>query len=132
MSRRRFAVLAIALVALNAFFWLAQGGFALPQGLIDRFFGPRMIRAEVVVQSPTGPVRDYRLDRGQITAVDAGSVTLRERDGTLITIQIAPNARVVGLNRGGDTSRLRLGMRVLVVRQANRPANMVQVESKTQ
>ena len=34
---------------LNAFFWLAQGGLALPGALIDRFFGPRLIRAEVVV-----------------------------------------------------------------------------------
>ena len=29
MKRRRFMFLALALVALNAFFWLAQGGFAV-------------------------------------------------------------------------------------------------------
>ena len=39
MNRRRFMLLAVALVALNTFFWLAQGGFALPQAIINQFFG---------------------------------------------------------------------------------------------
>ncbi len=30
MTRPRFLLLAATLVALNTFFWLAQGGFALP------------------------------------------------------------------------------------------------------
>jgi hypothetical protein len=130
MSHRRFALLGVVLVALNGFFWLAQGGFALPQALIDRFFGPRMVRAEVVVQSGGGIVRDYRIDRGQIAAAAPGSITLRERDGTLVTIQVAANARIVGLGRLIDASQLRLNMRVLVFRQANRPANLIQVESR--
>jgi hypothetical protein len=130
MSRRRFGLLAVLLVALNGFFWVAQGGFALPHALIDRFFGPRMVRAEVVVQSGGGIVRDYRIDRGQIAAAAPGSITLRERDGTLVTIQVAANARIVGLGRLIDASQLRLNMRVLVFRQANRPANLIQVESR--
>jgi hypothetical protein len=76
MSRRRFAVLVCALVAVNAFFWLAQGGLALPRALIDRFFGPRMIRAEVIVQGPGG-VNDFRLDRGVIVSAFPGSLVLR-------------------------------------------------------
>ena len=32
VSRRRFAFLATLLVAVNAFFWVAQSGFALPFG----------------------------------------------------------------------------------------------------
>jgi len=130
MSRRRFALIAVVLVALNVFFWVAQGGFALPQALIDRFFGPRMIRAEVVVQSAPGVVRDYRIDRGRIAAAAPGSITLRERDGTLVTIQVAANARIVGLGGPVDASQLRRGLRVLVFRQANSPANLVQVESR--
>jgi hypothetical protein len=130
MSHRRFALLAVVLVALNGFFWLAQSGFALPQALIDRFFGPRMVRAEVVVQSGRGIVRDYRIDRGRITGVAPGSITLRERDGTLVTIQVAANARIVGLGRPTNVSQLRPNLRVLVFRQANRPANLIQVESR--
>ena len=45
MSRRRFSLLVCALVAVNAFFWLAQGSFALPRAMIDRFFGPRITKA---------------------------------------------------------------------------------------
>ena len=130
MSRRRFALLAVALVAVNVFFWVAQGGFALPQALIDRFFGPRMIRAEVVVQAAGGTVRDFRIDRGRVTAVASGSITIRERDGTVLTIELAANTQVVGLGPGADVSFLRPGLRVLVFRPANRPANLVQVEGR--
>ena len=132
MSRRHFALLAVVLVALNVFFWVAQSGFALPQALIDRFFGPRMVRAEVIVQSPRGIVRDYRIDRGLITAVAPDAITLRERDGTLVTIQVAANARIVGLGRPANASQLRPNLRVLVFREANRPATMIQVERKGQ
>ena len=88
MSRRRFLLLAATLVALNTFFWLAQGGFALPGALIDRFFGPRMIRAEVIVGGPL-QVNDFRLDRGVITTTAPGSITIRERDGTVVTISVS-------------------------------------------
>ena len=57
MSRRRFALLVTILAAVNAFFWLAQGGFALPQALIDRLFGPQMIRSEVVVAEERSRLR---------------------------------------------------------------------------
>jgi hypothetical protein len=124
VTRRRFALLAVALLALNTFLWVAQTGFALPQALIDRFFGPRMIRAEVVVQNATTGVRDFRIDRGRIVAASGESITLRERDGTVVTIQVAANARI----NGG--SRLRPGLRVLVVRQANSPAHLIQVEGR--
>ena len=107
MNSKRFLLLGAVLVALNAFFWLAQGGFALPQALIDRFFGPRMIRAEVILQGARGVVNDFRLDRGVITATGPGSITLRERDGTLVTIPVAAGARVVGSPRFTDVSRLR-------------------------
>jgi hypothetical protein len=39
MPRRRFLILVCAVVSVNTFFWLAQGGFALPRGLVDRSSG---------------------------------------------------------------------------------------------
>jgi len=129
MTRRRFAFLAATLVALNAFFWLAQGGFALPGALIDRFFGPRLIRAEVIVGGPN-MVNDFRIDRGVITATAPGSITLRERDGTVVTIQVSPATRVLGRPRITDASQLRPPMRVLVVRKANAPAAQIQIEGR--
>jgi hypothetical protein len=129
MHKHRFLLLAAVLVAVNVFFWLAQVGSALPQALIDRFFGPRMVRAEVILQGPKG-VNDFRIDRGVVTAVSPGSVVLRERDGTVVTIQVAAAARVVGSARVTGVSGLRPGLRVLVVRRANAPANLVQVEGR--
>jgi hypothetical protein len=122
MRRRRFLYLATALVALNSFFWLAQGGFALPQAVINQFFGNRMVRAEVLVQAPGG-VQDWRIDRGVITAVAGSTLTLREGDGTTVNVDVSPTARI----QGGR--QLRKRQRVVVYHQANLPAEIVQVES---
>jgi hypothetical protein len=127
MSRRRFLYLATALVAVNSFFWLAQSGFALPQAIINQFFGGNMIRAEVLVASPSG-TQDWRIDRGVITAISGTSVTLREKDATLVTLQIDPNARVQGPPRISSVAQLRRRLRVVLYRQADQPATLVQVE----
>jgi hypothetical protein len=128
MNRRRFMFLAIALVALNSFFWLAQGGFALPKAIINQLFGSQMIRAEVLVQTPTG-AQDYRVDRGVIRTIAPGSIVIREKNGDMVTIQLSSTASVTG--PGGrvlSTSLLRRGMRVLAVAPANAPAESIQVE----
>jgi hypothetical protein len=128
VNRRRFTFLAVALVALNAFFWLAQGGFALPGGLIDQLFGSRLIKAEVLVQTPTGPA-DFFVDRGTIKTVAPGSIIIKEKNGEMVTIQISSTATVTGPGgRAGSTSALRRGMRVTVVAPANQPAETIQVE----
>ncbi len=127
MSRRRFLYLATALVAVNSFFWLAQSGFALPQAIINQFFGGNMIRAEVLVASPSG-TQDWRIDRGVITAISGTNVTLREKDATLVTLQIDPNARVQGPARISSVAQLRRRLRVVLYRQADQPATLVQVE----
>jgi hypothetical protein len=89
-----------------------------------------MIRAEVVVGGPLA-VNDFRLDRGVITATAPGSITLRERDGTVVTITVTPATRVLGGGvRVTDVSQLRPPMRVLVVRKANAPAAQIQLEGR--
>jgi hypothetical protein len=115
-------LLAITLVALNTFFWLASSGFALPKSIVNQFFGPRMVRAEVIVQSAGGP-QDWRIDRGVVTAASATSLTVKEADGTQVTVDLGPGARIQG------ALRVRPRMRVVVYHQANAPADLVQVES---
>ena len=127
MSRRRFLYLATALVAVNSFFWLAQSGFALPSAIINQFFGGNLIRAEVLVASPGG-TQDWRIDRGVITAISGTNVTLREKDATVVTLQIDPNARVQGPARFFSVAQLRRRLRVVLYRQADQPATLVQVE----
>jgi hypothetical protein len=119
MTRRRFMFLAVALVALNSFFWLASGGFALPKAVINQFFGNSMVRAEVLLKNG----QDWRIDRGVITSVVPGTITLQEPDGTSVSIPVSPSARVQGGGR-----QLRKRMRVVVYHQANLPAEIVQVE----
>jgi hypothetical protein len=128
VNRRRFMLLVVALVVLNTFFWVAQGGFALPAALIDQFFGNRMIRAEVLVQTPTGAV-DYRIDRGVIKAITPASILLKEKNGDMVPIQLASSSAVTGLGgRKASGTVLRVGLRVLVVRPADGPADTIQVE----
>ena len=129
VNRRRFAVLACVLVALNAFFWLAGSGFALPaSGIVQTLLGGRMIRAEVVWQSTDGTIQDTQLYRGVITAVSTTSITLRERDRPSDVIPVSPTATVRLAFQTGTVSQLRRGMRVVVAKPANAPADTIQVE----
>lgn len=130
VNRRRFAVLAVVLVTVNVFFWLAASGFALPSagGIIQTLLGGRMIRAEVVWQAPDGTVRDSQLYRGVITAISPGTITLREKDRPADVIPVAPDATVRSGLQVETTSALKRGMRVVVERPANAPADTIQVE----
>jgi hypothetical protein len=128
MTRRRFAFLCVLLVAVNAAFWLAESGFALPgANILQQLLGGRLIRAEIVWQSPNG-VEDTRIDRGVVMSVAQDQIVLREKDGTMQTIPLAPTATVqLGL-RAGTVAQLRKGLRVVVSRPATGPADTIQVE----
>jgi hypothetical protein len=127
MKSRRFMILAATLVALNTFFWLAGGGLALPKSIINNFFGSRMVRAEVIVQAPGG-AQDWRIDRGVITAVAGGNVTLMEADGTSVVVPVGASTRIQGLARINSVAKLRPRVRVVLYHEANQPADLVQVE----
>ena len=118
MNRRRFMFLAVALVALNSFFWAASSGFALPKAIINQFFGNQMVRAEVLLQNG----QDWRIDRGVVTNVTPTAVSLREADGTTVDIPVSSAVRI----QGGRKIAKR--MRIVVYHQANLPADLVQVE----
>jgi hypothetical protein len=83
-----------------------------------------MVRAEVILKS-NGIVHDYRIDRGKIRGVSASSLTLAERDGTLVTIAVAPNVEVK-LNGSPTTiSALRPRMTATTVREGNGAATTI-------
>jgi hypothetical protein len=130
VNRRRFAVLAVVLVSVNIFFWLAGSGFALPGtgGIIQTLLGGRLIRAEIVWQAPDGTIRDSQLYRGVITAISPTSITLREKDRPADVLPIATDAVVRIGFQVETTSALRRGMRVIVERPANAPVETVQIE----
>jgi hypothetical protein len=130
VNGRRFTALAVVLVAVNVFFWIAQSGFALSRagGIIQQILGGRMIRAEVVWQTPSGAIQDTRIDRGVVMSVTQDQIVLREKDGSMDAIPLAPNATVTLGARTGTVAQLRRGLRVIVSRTANGPADSIQVE----
>jgi hypothetical protein len=113
-----------ALLAVNAVLLVAQPAGALPWSLANHFFGPNMVRAEVILLEG-GTVHDYRLDRGVIRQRAAGTLTLRENDGQVVTIPVAPNADIQLRGKTIPFQRLRIGMQVLTVREGDQPATVL-------
>jgi hypothetical protein len=113
-----------ALLLVNATLLLAQPGLALPGSLGNYFFGPKLVRAEVLVKDG-GVLHDYRVDRGAIRSKAGGTLTLLERDGTLVQIQVAPTASITLGGRPVAYADLRRGMVATVIRDGDAPASEV-------
>ena len=131
MRRRRSKALwAVAVLLLvNATLLVAQPGLALPGSLGNYFFGPKLVRAEVLVKDG-GVLHDYRVDRGTIRNKAGGTLTLLERDGTLVPIAVAPTASITLNGRPIAYSDLRRGMVATVIRDGDAPANEVRANRK--
>ena len=130
MPKRRIAVWAFALLlALNAVLFVAQPGLALPGSLGSYFFGPKLVRAEVLVKDG-GVLHDYRIDRGVIRTKSDGTLSVLERDGSLVTIPVAPSASITIGGRPTVFSALRRRMVVTVIRDGDAAATEVRAFRK--
>jgi hypothetical protein len=132
MTKRRVVGLLAALVlALEVALWVSQPGGALPLGLANRFLGPNMLRAEIVVKVG-GSYHDYLLDNGRIRNLNAGTslVTLVEKDGKVVSVPVAPSARITLNGTVVPFSSLRRGLRAMTIRDGNAPADTVQAFTK--
>jgi hypothetical protein len=117
-----FAAATTTVVALA----LVQTGAAGPGpgSLGNYFFGPKLVRAEVVM-SEGGVIHDYRVDRGHVRALAPSSLTLLEKDGTTVIVPVASTANVT---LGGVTvplTRLRRGFVATTVRDGAASASIV-------
>src|SRR6187397_61473 len=92
-TRRKGLWIVAALLAVNATLLVAQPGLALPGSLGNYFFGPKLVRAEVLVKDG-GVLHDYRVDRGTIRNKAGGMLSLLERDGSVVSIAVAPTATI--------------------------------------
>jgi len=131
MPKKRFAVwTAAALLALNAALLAEGAGLALPDSLGTYFFGPKLVRAEVLVKDG-GVLHDYRIDRGVIRAKSGGAlISVLERDGSLVPISVAPGASITIGGRPASFSALRRGMVVTVIRDGDAPASEVRASRR--
>lgn len=129
-KRRRWALFAAGVVSLllaaNVALLVIEPSLALPRSLAAYFFGPKMIRAEVVLADADG-LHDYRLDQGRAQGVAPARETLRliERDGRVVTVRVAPDARIEVNGQPAPLGAIRRGMNVLVVRDGEQPAEIV-------
>jgi len=123
--RRSKALWAVAaLLLVNAVLLAAPVGYALPGTLGSYFFGPKLVRADVLVKDG-GALHLYRVDRGFIRSKANGSLVLRERDGSLVTIAVAPGAAITVHGQPAPYSALRKGMAATVIRDGDAPATEV-------
>ena len=130
MPKKGIAVWAVvALLALNAVLLAEGAGLALPGSLGAYFFGPKLVRAEVLIKDG-GVLHDYRVDRGTIRAKSNGSLSVLERDGSLVMIPVASAAAVTIDGRPAAFSALRRRMVVTVIRDGDAPATEVRASLK--
>ena len=102
-------------------FWLAR--------LVERAESlARILEVNETYGRDRSGVQDWRIDRGVITAVSGSNFTLREKDGTVVTLSIDPTARVQGPARFSSVGQLRKRLRIVVYRLADQSATTVQVE----
>jgi hypothetical protein len=125
--RKRMILLVVALLlAMNAALLVVAPGQALPRSLGAYFFGPKMVRAEVIIRDGNA-TRDFRLDRGRVRAIGRDSITLLERDGTIVVVPVASNAEILHNGRRVQYRALRRGQEVVTVRESGRPADVVRI-----
>jgi hypothetical protein len=131
--RRRRTLTALAGAAAIAALALVQAGAAGPGSLGAFFFGPKLVRAEVIMQD-RGTTHDDRVARGKVRAVAPGSVTLLERDGTTVTVPVQAGAdirldgRSVGLRRLRLLTARGVALVATTIRDGDRQAQTIRVE----
>jgi hypothetical protein len=131
MRSRRFVLLAVVLVTLNAALWLAPQGLALRQIAAAALFGPKMVRATVLETNGA----QWNVDRGIVQSNQSGQLTVREADGRTQAIPVAPGTTKVNVKPGlapvAGIGAVKPGWHVLVTWPAlGGPASSVLVEKR--
>ena len=126
MMRGRRAVVIGALAAAVALVPLSAGQAVLPDPLVRTFLGPKLVRAEVVLMEGS-TAKLYRLDRGRVRDYTRSSITLRERDGTVVTVPMSPTVRIRVNGRSAGFAGLRRGLMATTIRTGDGPVDRIEV-----
>jgi hypothetical protein len=103
----------------------------LPATTATYLLGPKMIRAEVGVETDSG-LLDFRVDRGKLVKrYSGGQLVLVERDSSKVTLKVAPSAHVLLNAKLVGLRSLRTGMQVAVSRTGSNPSDIVYASSKS-
>lgn len=94
-----------------------------PPAVSGLLLGNKLIRAELFVLDTVQ--HDYRLDHGRIKQVGGFTLLIREPDGTDVSIDVSPNARIKVNGQNGTFLELRKGMMATTMRDGDKPADQV-------
>lgn len=95
----------------------AVGAFGVSRAALADLFGPGLIRAQVVIYSG-GQDTEIWFSKGRVAAIDKTSITLKEKDGQVEKILIAPGARISVGNFLVAPNALKRGMNAGVFRSS--------------
>jgi hypothetical protein len=127
--RRRIATWAlVGLFAVNGAALAVGPAAGLPRGLGNYFFGPKLVRADVVVRD--GGIREFRLDRGRLLRKQGASLMVREADGTVVVVRVAPGATILLNGRAAVLAELTNGMTVTTVREGGAAASEIRARTR--
>ena len=85
--------------------------------------------AAINVTGEKGKAHTLVYDRGTVTSVGAGAVTLTEQDGSVVTISVAVNAVIKINGAPGTLARIQLGSTATTTAVDGAPAKLVQVKA---
>lgn len=97
----------------------------IPDAIVAFLLGPKMVRGEIGLKSTDGVVHDYLLDQGRVRQVSPYVLTLREADGTVVTVNITATARVKVNGKNASFAQLRKGMMATTMHDGEKPADQV-------
>lgn len=108
----------------------ARRTLRLPRAVISFLLGPRMLRAEIPLQTADGVTHDFLLDQGRIRQVTPAAIVLREADNSTVTIPISAFARVKLNGQTASLTQLKRGMIATAMRDGEKPADQIWATTK--
>ena len=81
--------------------------------------------AEINVSGPRGLPHTLIYDRGRVQSVGSSTLTLLERDGSIVTVEVAPDAVVRIGPRRASLAEIRPGSQARTLRVDGKPATRV-------
>ena len=93
-------------------------------GAIKSLMSSSFVRAELVSQVG-GALLDSRVDSGVIESVDSASLTLSEKDGTVVQMPLDSTTQVQVDNVVTDVTGLAAGMRATTIRSGDGPVGQI-------
>jgi hypothetical protein len=115
-----------SLVALGIVIGLLIAAMSGSARSIADLFGPAMVRAQAVVLN-NGHDDVVYVDRGRIVTVGPSNIVVRERDQTLVPINVDPAAKITLAGVPVQLQALRRGMHVQAFRLNDNPADRLEV-----